>query len=209
MPHWWKRFSNYLVGISHVPAGVSCLSLCTTEESGSICPSGEHPPEAFPSPCWTNTALSLSSCISCSNSLAISVASSGLIPVCWCTVESKSGHSAPDAVSYPSAYCLRLSSYSSACSQLPLLQGHTAVSSPTCGPPGLPPPLLPNCCLSTWPLPVLLHEVVPSQVQDSVFAFVEFHEVFLSQLPQLKLPLYSGSSPSSVSIIPSMLDCSL
>lgn len=110
-------------------------------------------------------------------------------------VLSESGHSSPDAVLYPSAYNLCSRSYSSAWSQLPLLQGHAAVSCHTCGPLGLPSPFLANCCLSAWPLAVLLPGVVPWQVQDLVFAFVEFHEVFLSSFLQLvKLPLNSGNS---------------
>lgn len=97
--------------------------------------------------------------------------------------------------------CLRSCSYSSAWSRLPLLHGHTAVLCPMCGPPALPSPFLPTCCLSAWLLPALLRGVVPSQVQDFVFVFVEFPEVFLSSLIQLvKLPLNSGGSALQQSI---------
>lgn len=44
------------------------------------------------------SSFSLSSYIICCRLLTISVFSPGLAPVCWCTVDSESGHTAPDVV---------------------------------------------------------------------------------------------------------------
>lgn len=112
--------------------GACCLSLCTTEETDSVCPF-----EGFPSPCWTNLAPSLYLYIICYNPLTISLATSGLIPVCWSIVDHKSGHSASGAFSYPSVYCPHSCSYNSVWSGLPFLPRNTTVSCPVCSPPGL------------------------------------------------------------------------